>query len=101
MEQAVGIKEVSYVDCAGGGQVVVQGNVAYVGNMSNPDGTTIVDVSDPRNPRIISRLGMVPGTHSHKVRVHIKAGPTEFGAFINSEITRWGALIKANNIVIN
>jgi tripartite-type tricarboxylate transporter receptor subunit TctC len=31
----------------------------------------------------------------------IKAGPAEFGAFINSEIARWGALIKANNIVIN
>ena len=31
----------------------------------------------------------------------VKAGPAEFGAFINSEITRWGALIKANNIVIN
>lgn len=30
-----------------------------------------------------------------------KAGPAEFGAFINSEIARWGALIKANNIVIN
>ena len=31
----------------------------------------------------------------------IKAGPAEFGAFIDGEIARWGALIKANNIVIN
>jgi len=31
----------------------------------------------------------------------IKAGPDEFGTFINSEITRWGALIKANDIVVN
>jgi tripartite-type tricarboxylate transporter receptor subunit TctC len=31
----------------------------------------------------------------------IKAGPAEFAAFIDSEIVRWGALIKANNIVIN
>jgi len=31
----------------------------------------------------------------------IKAGPTEFGAFINSEIARWGALIRTNHIVIN
>ena len=31
----------------------------------------------------------------------IKAGPVKFGAFITSEITRWGVLIKANNIAIN
>ena len=31
----------------------------------------------------------------------VKAGPAEFGAFIDAEIARWGALIKANNIVIN
>ncbi len=69
MGQGIGIKEVANVDCPGGGQVVVQNHVAYVGNMSNPDGTTIVDVRDPRKPRIVSRLGMLPGTHSHKVRV--------------------------------
>jgi hypothetical protein len=69
MGKGIGIKQVAYLDCPGGGQVVVKNNIAYIGNMSNPDGTTIVDVSDPRNPRIISRLGMVPGTHSHKVRV--------------------------------
>ena len=34
MGKGIGIKEVSYVDCQGGGQVVVQNNVAYVGNMS-------------------------------------------------------------------
>jgi tripartite-type tricarboxylate transporter receptor subunit TctC len=31
----------------------------------------------------------------------VKAGPAEFGAFIDTEIARWGQLIKANNIVIN
>src|SRR3954466_15959643 len=69
MGQGKGISEVAYFDCSGGGQVVVDRNVAYVGNMRSPDGTTLVDVSDPKNPREISRLGMVPGTHSHKVRV--------------------------------
>ncbi len=69
MSRAKGIRQLAYVACSGGGQVVVEKNVAYVGNMRNPDGTTIVDVSDPRNPREISRLGMVPGAHSHKVRV--------------------------------
>jgi hypothetical protein len=69
MGKGKGIREVAYFDCGGGGQVVVVGNVAYVGNMRSPDGTTIVDVSDPAKPKEISRLGMVPGTHSHKVRV--------------------------------
>jgi hypothetical protein len=64
-----GIREVAFVDCSGGGQVVVEKDVAYVGNMRSPDGTTILDVSDPRHPREIARLGMVPGAHSHKVRV--------------------------------
>ena len=66
---AVGVREVGYLDCPGGGQVVVKGNTAYVGNLTAPDGTLIVDVSDPRRPREIARLGMVAGTHSHKVRV--------------------------------
>ncbi len=69
MGQAKGIKEVGYFDCAGGGQVVVKGATAYIGNMAAPDGTVIVDVSDPKHPREIARLGMMLGTHSHKVRV--------------------------------
>ena len=69
MGQGKGIREVGYVDCSGGGQVVVEKNVAYIGNISSPDGTTIFDVSDPKNVRELSRLGMVAGVHSHKVRV--------------------------------
>jgi hypothetical protein len=63
------IGPVSWTDCAGGGQVVVQNGIAYIGNMRNPQGTLIVDVKDPKKPKIISQLSMPPGTHSHKVRV--------------------------------
>lgn len=69
MGKAIGVREVGYLDCPGGGQVVVKGNVAYVGNLTAPDGTLVIDVSDPKRPREIARLGMLPGTHSHKVRV--------------------------------
>lgn len=69
MGQGKGIREVAHVNCAGGGQVVVVGNTAYVGNLSAPDGTLILDVSDPKHPRELARLGMIVGTHSHKVRV--------------------------------
>jgi hypothetical protein len=47
MAVAKGLKVVGYFDCAGGGQVVVRSNVAYVGHVKPPNGTTIIDVSDP------------------------------------------------------
>ncbi|MFS8085304.1 MAG: LVIVD repeat-containing protein [Acidobacteriota bacterium] len=69
MGQGKGIREVGYIDCVGGGQVVVKGGVAYIGSMRAPGGTLIVDVSDPKHPRELSRLEVGVGTHSHKVRV--------------------------------
>ena len=63
------IAPVSWFDCAGGGQVVVERGIAYVGNMRNPYGTMIIDVKDPKNPKMLAELTLPPGTHSHKVRV--------------------------------
>jgi hypothetical protein len=60
----------SRLDIPGGGQVRVEGDYCYVGHMDAPHGTTIIDVSDPRAPRIVSRVMMDdPWSHSHKVRV--------------------------------
>jgi len=57
-------------DMPGGGQVVVQGHYAYVGHMDPPHGTSIVDVSDPKNPKVVSQLTLDGNaTHTHKVRV--------------------------------
>jgi hypothetical protein len=39
------------VDIMGGGQVTIDGDYAYIGYMYGPDGTSILDISDPRNPR--------------------------------------------------
>ena len=69
MGKGVGLRQVGYFDCAGGGQVVVDGTVAYVAHMESPEGTTIVDVSDPSNPKQLAQVQVPPGTHSHKVRV--------------------------------
>ena len=50
MGTGVGLREVGYFDCAGGGQVVVVDSVAYIGHMRSPHGTSIVDVRDrPRH----------------------------------------------------
>ena len=65
---AHGIKQVGYFDCPGGGQVVVDGNVAFIAHMHAPDGTTVVDVSDPSKPRKLATVEVPPGMHSHKVR---------------------------------
>ena len=69
MGRGVGIRELAWLDCAGGGQVVVEGGFAYVGHMEAPHGTSVVDVADPRNPRIVAAIEVPPGLHSHKVRV--------------------------------
>ena len=47
----------------------VDGTTLYVGHMSAPHGTTIVDVADPRKPRVLTSLEVPAGYHSHKVRV--------------------------------
>ena len=65
---ARGVRQVGYFDCAGGGQVVVDGRVAFVAHMKAPHGTTVVDVSDPSQPRQLASIEVPPGTHSHKVR---------------------------------
>ena len=49
MGTGVGLREVGYFDCAGGGQVVVVDGIAYIGHMRSPHGTSIVDVRDPKN----------------------------------------------------
>jgi hypothetical protein len=65
-----GVSRLARLEIPGGGQVRVHGNTAYVGHMNPPHGTTIIDVSDPRHPVVLSTL-MLPDeySHSHKVRV--------------------------------
>ena len=45
------IRHLCRQEISGGGQIVIQGNYAYVGHQHGPEGTTILDISDPRNPR--------------------------------------------------
>ena len=70
MASISGLRQVGWFDCPGGGQVRVDGTTAYLGHMSAPHGTSIADVSDPAHPRLLSRLEVSPGAHSHKVRPH-------------------------------
>ncbi|MWD29375.1 hypothetical protein E0K89_018005 [Aquicoccus sp. SCR17] len=62
-------RHLAHIDCAGGGQVWVEGTTLFIGHMRNPSGTTIVDVADPRKPKVLHRIDVPDGWHSHKVRV--------------------------------
>ncbi len=64
------LRHLARLDIPGGGQVVAEGGWAYVGHMRPPEGTSIIDVADPRKPRIVSQISLPAHTHSHKVRAH-------------------------------
>ena len=66
------VKRLGRLDLAGAGQVRVVGNYAYVGHLPNRAqlGTSIIDVSDPRKPRVVSQIHLEdPRSHSHKARI--------------------------------
>ncbi len=63
------VRHIAHLDIPGGGQVVVADDRAYVGHVNPPAGTSIIDISDITQPRILNTLGMPAHTHSHKVRV--------------------------------
>ncbi len=69
MANTLNTKLFSHIECAGGGQVWVEGTTLYIGHMRHPSGTTIVDVADPQKPKILNRIEVPDGWHSHKVRV--------------------------------
>ncbi len=63
------VKQVGRIDIIGGGQVVIENGYAYVGHMDPPHGTSILDVKDPKHPKVIAHIEIPQGVHSHKVRV--------------------------------
>ena len=66
------VKRLAHLDLPGAGQVYVNGNYAYLGHLPNKQGlgTSIIDISDPRKPRVVSQIDLGdPTSHSHKARV--------------------------------
>ena len=68
MASSLNTERVAHIDCPGGGQVWVDGTTLYVGHMRHPSGTSIYDVADPKHPKLLSRIDIPDGWHSHKVR---------------------------------
>ncbi len=66
------VRRIGHLDLPGAGQVTIAGHYAYVGHIPNKEnlGTSIVDVVDPKNPRLVATVTLDdPASHSHKVRV--------------------------------
>lgn len=66
------VTRLSHLDLPGAGQVYVHGEHCYIGHIPNKDslGTTVLDVSDPRKPRIAAQIVLEDrDSHSHKARV--------------------------------
>ena len=67
---AKNLRRIGHLDLAGGGQVFVADGYAYVGHMKPPYGTTIIDVHDPKTPKVAAEIHLDDSrSHSHKVRV--------------------------------
>lgn len=68
-----GLRDVAHHDLGGHGdgmQVVRHGDVLYVGHTGTTGaGTSILDVSDPRHPRLVRQWPAPAGSHTHKVQV--------------------------------
>lgn len=64
------IEHLCRLDIKGAGQVTIHGDYAYLGYQYRPDGTSIVDISNPRKPKMLSTIMLdEKQVHSHKVRV--------------------------------
>lgn len=64
------LRPLARLDLPGGGEVTIKDGHAFIGHMSPPDGTTILDIRDPVRPRIVARLAPPdPFSHTHKVKV--------------------------------
>ncbi len=62
-------RHVGHLDIPGGGQVCVKAGYAYIGHMAPPLGSSVVDVSNPRAPKVVAQLRIPQTTHCHKARV--------------------------------
>ena len=71
--EARGLELVGHTDLSGKGdgmQIMRNGDFLYVGHMGDFGvGTSVVDVSDPRHPRVVRQISVPKGTHSHKVQL--------------------------------
>jgi len=106
------VRRLGHIDLPGAGQVTIAGNYAYVGHIPNKQnlGTSIVDISDPKNPKTLARIDVPEGWHSHKVRTSNgimivnheaigKGGPPDYrGGLAIYDVSRPSQPIRFSNV---
>ena len=71
MADAWNIRLIGHTDLGGQGDgmhVGFKDDYAFVGHMGET-GTSIVDIRDPRQPRLVGRIPVGGDTHAHKVQI--------------------------------
>ncbi|MCC2688038.1 MAG: polymerase subunit sigma-70, partial [Rhizobiaceae bacterium] len=70
MPLARNMTSIGRLDIPGGGQISVHDGYAYIGHMKPPHGTSIIDVRNPKDPKLVSTIALPDETsHTHKLRV--------------------------------
>jgi hypothetical protein len=96
---ARGLREVAHTPLGGAGdgmQVVRHHDALYVGHLGTSGmATSILDVSEPRAPKLIHQEPVAPGSHSHKVQVGDDL------LLVNQERFRGGTPFSAGMIVFD
>ncbi len=66
-----GVRRIAHLEIPGGAQVVEHRGYVFIGHISPPEGTSIIDVRDPKNPLVVTTV-VLPDmrSHSHKVMVY-------------------------------
>lgn len=64
------VKRLAHLNIPDGAQVVEQDGYLFIGHLSPPEGTSIIDVRNPLKPRLVASI-VLPDleSHSHKVMV--------------------------------
>ncbi len=86
------IKRIAHMDIAGGAQIVSKGNLVFISHMLPPHGTSIIDVSDHKNPSLLASVNLDgEHSHSHKVVVAGDLGFKKNDAFSDGGV--WRSLV--------
>lgn len=64
------MRRIGHLDIPGGGQVYVADGHAFIGHMKPPHGTSVIDVRDPKSPRVVGEISLEEQrSRTHNVRV--------------------------------
>lgn len=70
--ESLNLRLVGHSDLNGQGvtmQLIARGDYLYVAHFQGPVGFSVVDVSDPRSPRVVKQVPPLPGTRCLKLQV--------------------------------